>query len=256
MKIAVCSLYINPWYRDIVKYGKISLEKYCDKHDYDFYYETEETKNGVYDAKREIPWYKILFILKLLKNKEYDYIVWNDADSQIVNYEKKLESFITNEMGDKDILTARDWNSVLNTGTIFIRNTDFSRDLLQNVWDNKHPFRADLHEQASLGEIYTRNENGEQDHIVILPHHRQNEFLTYWYSYYPGQCFIFHASRCSHDRKGFIFTMDMFCTVKMDEETEEQYLDRQDWLNTSRAREDINYYLKGGQRRNFSARLS
>jgi hypothetical protein len=94
MRIAVCSLYINSWYREIVKYGKISLEKYCHKHGYDFIYETEDTHNGVYDSKRDIPWYKILLLLKVMQ-KDYDYVIWNDADSQIVNYDKKLETFIS-----------------------------------------------------------------------------------------------------------------------------------------------------------------
>jgi hypothetical protein len=252
MRIAVCSLYIGVEYRDIVKYGKISLEKYCEKHGYDFIYETEETPGGVYDSKRDIPWYKIPLLLKVMQ-KEYDFVVWNDADSQIVDYDKKLETFIS-EMEDKDLLVACDWESVLNTGTMFIRNSGYSQSLLQAVWDNKQPFRANLHEQASLGDIYTRNELNAQSHVIILPLHRQNEFLTYWYSYYPGKCFIVHATRCAHDRAGFIFTMDMFCTVKMEEESEEQYQDRLDWLATDRARADINHYLKGGARRNLSDR--
>ena len=43
----------------------------------------------------------------MLQKKEYDFVIWNDADSQIVDYDKKLETFIS-EMGDKDILVARD----------------------------------------------------------------------------------------------------------------------------------------------------
>lgn len=252
MKIAVCSLYIGVEYRDIVKYGKISLEKYCDKHGYDFIYETEETIGGVYDAKRDIPWYKILLILKVMQ-KEYEFVVWIDADSQIVNYDKKLETFIS-EIGDKDLLVVRDWKSILNTGTMFIRNSEYSRTLLQAVWNNKQPFRTDLHEQASLGDIYIRNELDAQSHVIILPLHRQNDFLTYWYSYYPGQCFIVHATRCAHDRASFIFTMDMFCTVKMEEESDDQYKDRLNWLVTDRARADIEHYLVGGARRNLSVR--
>jgi hypothetical protein len=157
-------------------------------------------------------------------------------------------------MGDKDFLVARDWQSVLNTGAVFIRNSEFSRTLLQAVWDNDHPFRAEIHEQASLADIYTRNHLDSQSHIIILPHYRQNEFLTYWYSYFPDQCFIVHATRCADDRLGFIFTMDMFCTVKMEEESDAQYQDRLDWLATNRSRVDIDHYLSGGERRNFSAR--
>lgn len=254
MKIAVCSLYINPWYREIVKYGQRTLEKYCRKHGYDFIYETEETPEGVYDKKRPIPWYKIQLLLKVMQNSEYDFVVWNDADSVIVNYDKKLEDFITRDLLTKDVLVARDWQSTLNTGTMFVRNCNYSRVLLQTVWDNTWEFDANLHEQASLGDLFTRNILNTQEHIVILPLNRQNYFLTYWYSYLPNQCFIVHATRCSHDRTGFVFTMDMFCTVKMDEESEEQFKDRMNWMQTNRCISDIEHYRGGGIRRNLTAR--
>jgi hypothetical protein len=253
MKIAVCSLYINPWYRDIVKYGKKSMEIYCAKHGYDFIWETEDTIDGVYDGSRPIPWFKILLLLKVM-DKEYDFIVWNDADSQILDYDTKLESFIENDLGNRDILVAKDWMSTLNTGTMFIRNCTWSRDMLTFVWNNKSLFDPSLHEQASFGDLYTRNVMSARDRVVVLPLESQNKFLTYWYSYIPGRCFIFHATRCSHDRLGFIFTMDMFCTVKMDEETDEQYRDRMNWLHTDRCLQDIVHYQNGGQRRNLSAR--
>jgi hypothetical protein len=254
MKIVVCSLYINDWYRDIVKYGKISLEKYCQKHGYDFVYETESSPNAVYDGTRDIPWFKVKLILKLLQNKEYDFIVWNDADSVITNDKIKLEDKITKYLGDKDVLVAKDWMSTLNTGTMFIRNTQFSKDILQETWNNKEDFPADLHEQASLGDIYTRNVLKSQEHIVVLPNCLQNEFLTYWHSFNPS-CFIVHATRCSHDRTGFVFTMDMFCPVKMEEETVRQYNSRLLWMcDNEKIQEDIQHYLSGGQRRNLTAR--
>jgi hypothetical protein len=255
MKIAVCSLYINNWYRDIVKYGKITLKNYCEKYGYDFIYETEKTNDTVYDGKRDAPWYKIQLLLKVLSNPEYDFVIWNDADSMIVSDDKNLEHFIEKYLGDKDILVARDWQSILNTGTMFIKNSDFSKKILQLTWDNTHEFNTTLHEQASLGDLYTRNVIGCKDHIVVLAHHLQNEFLTYWYSYYPTGCFIVHITRCAHDRPGFIFTMDLFCPIKMDEESQEQYEKRRKWLTTQEiCRADIDHYKNGGQRRNSSAR--
>lgn len=60
--------------------------------------------------------------------------------------------------------------------------------------DNTKPYDRSLHEQASLGEIYTLNENNEE------------------------------------------------------------FQDRQDWLETDRSRLDIEHYLNGGQIRNLTAR--
>jgi hypothetical protein len=240
-----------------VKYGKRSLELYCAKHGYEFVWETEETKDGVYvEGDRDIPWYKIKLLQKCLDSSDADFIVWNDADSIIVNPDIKLEDIITEHLGDKDVLLAKDWLSTLNTGTMFLRNCDYTKALLQKIWDNTGEFDATLHEQASLGDLYTRNVFNTQERVVVLPLHLQNKFLSYWYSYYPEQCFIVHATRCSHDRMGFVHTLDMFCPLRMDEETKEQHLDRLSWMNSvERCRGDIKYYLDGeGVRRNLSAR--
>jgi hypothetical protein len=32
-------------------------------------YETEDTENGLYDEKRDYPWYKIQLLLKVLKTR-------------------------------------------------------------------------------------------------------------------------------------------------------------------------------------------
>lgn len=254
MKIIVCSLYINPWYREIVKYGKLSIERYCRKNKYTFMYETESTPGGVYDAKRDIPWYKVLLLLKIMNTVECDFVVWNDADSMIINYDKKLEHIIENDLGKKDILVARDCHSILNTGTMFLRNCEYTKQVLQAIWDNEMDFDKNLHEQSSLTSLYNKNLLNLHNNMEILPLYRQNDFLTYWYTYLPDKCFIVHATRCSHDKIGFIFTMDMFCTIQMDEETVVQYLDRVDWLMTNRCLEDIQTYRNGGNRRNLTAR--
>ena len=34
MKIIVCTLAINDWYQDIVRYGLRNLKKYCNTHNY------------------------------------------------------------------------------------------------------------------------------------------------------------------------------------------------------------------------------
>ncbi len=257
MKIVVCSLYINPWYREVVKYGKRSLENYCAKHGYDFVWETEETEDGVYPpgAERDVPWYKIQLLLKCMANSDADFVVWNDADSMIVDPERKLEDMITKHLGNNDILVAKDWLSVLNTGTVFVRNCEYSKQLLTLTWDNKGDYASNLHEQASLADLYERNVYDAQEHVVVLPIHLQNEFLSYWYTYWPGQCFIIHATRCAHNKMGFIFTIDMFCPLKMDEETEEDRAGRIEWMNDAKAcREDIDWYLSGGEQRHFSKR--
>jgi hypothetical protein len=257
MKIAVCSLYINDWYREIVKYGKKTLDLYCEKHGYYFIYETEEMKDNVFvkfresEPHRDIPWYKIKLLQKISEQEsEFEFVVWIDADATICNPDITLESFIEKYLTpDKDILLGRDPNSSLNTGVMFIRNTEFSRKLLTCIWNNTDgDYQKNLHEQAALGELYLKNYEGCAEKMIVLDPSFQNEFLTYWYSYYPG-IFIYHATRCAHDRKGFVFTIDMYTPIKMDEESEEQFQYRNKWLTTeSECRKDIDYALANNTR--------
>lgn len=265
MAVVICSLYINEWYRNIVKYGKISLEHYCEKHGYTFYSETEHTPNGIYSGKyiencyenRDIPWYKIALLRRVFEQyMNADYIVWIDADSQIVNYDITIPEIMDMYSCGRDILVARDAKNIINTGVIILKNTLYSYDLLRRVWENTQTIDPQTHDQGSLISLYTRNDSFEQDHITILPLYLQNIFLSYWYMYYPGQCFIMHIMKQSHHNVyDFLFTMDMFCTVKMQEETPEQFKARQRWLCTEElCRADIEHYRQGGSRRNASAR--
>ena len=244
MKIAVCTLHINDWYTEVVKYSIKNMGDYCKKHNYDFIVD-----NSVDDKQRDCPWYKIKLLLKILEAGIHDIVVWIDADSHIMNSRITLESIMTKYMGDKDILLSREVGNILNTGVMFVKNSEFCKMILEKTWDNKMEFRSDLHEQASLGALYEENIDNSKDHIVILEPNLQNVFLTYWFSYYPTDCFIFHATRCSHEMDGFIFLMDRFCPIKMDEETDEQYKWRMNWLtDTKICRDNVDKWLNGGQR--------
>lgn len=263
MKVAICTLAINEWYQEIVKYGVKTLELYAKRHGYDFYNDT-----SVYDAAlpasqapralpavRPLPWYKIKAIQKILP--QYDYVFWIDADGFIMKPEQSIKYFIDIFLRekDKDILIGRDWNNPLNTGVMVIKNTPFTNTLLEAVWNNKNEFDANFHEQASLGEIYEKNRFNSQNHIEVLPLNSQNVFYSYWSAYYPDRQFFMHIARCVHDRTGFMYTMDLYCPIKMEEETEEDYQERLKWLNSEEiCRKDIDEAMKGGPRNRKSRR--
>lgn len=239
-KIAVCSLYINEWYRYITKYGKKTLENYCTKHGYDFFFETEETVDGVYDKSRDIPWFKIQLILKIMRNHpEYDYIVWNDADSLIINDNIRFEDIINVYLpANYDMLLGPDQNTALHTSTMFVKNSSKCREILEKTWNNDSNFDVNFHEQASLSDLYTRNVDNCKDFIHVLPQYMQNMFNTYW-SMFTVNCFIFHAARCAHDKKGFLYTIDLFCPIRMDEDTDETFEQRRKFITDQALITDI-----------------
>lgn len=239
MRITVCTLAYNDWYREIVKYSIENMRNYCKNHGYEFFCDIEDKFD------REPPWYKILLIKKLLS--DCDYCVWIDADTQILKMEVKLEYFIEKYLGKKDVLVGTQLGNVLNTGVMFFRNCNDNIKLLDLIWNNDSSnFDIHFHEQSSFSNIYTRNLQEYQNRIVILGPNLQNEFLSYWFMYYPNSCFIMHAARCAHDREGFIFTMDLFCPIKMIEENEEQYLSRLEWMkDEKKCRKTIDSWISG-----------
>lgn len=236
LKIAVCTLCINDWYYEIVKYGVKTIRLYAEKHGYDFH-----ICNDVYEScveKRDYPWYKIKCIQKILP--DYDYVFWIDADGFVMKNNIMVEDYINEYMMslDKtyDLLIADDGNFRVNTGMMILKNSPFIFSLLNLIWINKHNFDKSFHEQASLSEIIDNNRLNCKHKIYIIPKEKRYVFFGYWAEYYPNKHFFMHIARCAHDRSGFVLTLDNFCPIKMDDdsddESDEEYNTRIKWLNT------------------------
>lgn len=248
MKIAICTLAINDWYFDIVRYCVKTIENYAKLHKYDFF-----ICNDIYDGKRDYPWYKILGIQKILV--QYDYVVWIDADCHVMRPELSVDYFMNNYMYNYDLLCTKDWNCTLNTGMMILRNTPFVHALLELVWTNKEPFDEKFHEQASMGQIYDSNRLESRSKIRVLPIEEQHVFYSYWTNYRPNRSFLFHAARCSHDPLGFIYTVDCYCPIPMDEDEPGEFTKRLEWLNDeAEIIKDIEDCIKTGNRFNKSSR--
>jgi hypothetical protein len=256
MNITVCTLAINDWYQDIVKYAVSNLKNYCETHNYKFVidYGISDT---VYDKSRQEPWYKILLIEKLLIHTDSEYIVWIDADCQIMNPEIKLEYFINKYFDSSDIeLVLTQDNNVFNTGVMFIKKSDFNKKLMKRIWDNTDGnFFKDFQELTAFADLYENNID-IKNHVKIIPYGLKDELVVYWGNYYPGEHFLLHSARCTFDRIAFMYMMDLFYIYKLEEETEDQYKKRLEWINNkSICRSDIDKWLVGENiSRNYSMR--
>lgn len=251
MKITVCTLAIGDMYKTAVKYSIINMKNYCKIHGYDYY-----DDESMFDGLRPACWYKIKLLEKVLSTTDTDYAIWIDADTHILNMDKKLESFIETHITNEHILVAKEGrsNTILNTGVMFVKNTSKSLEILSDIWNNKGDFDPDFHEQASFCNLWEKSDI--KDYVKILPPWHQNEFLTYWFMYYPDSCFILHLTRCSNNMERFFAMMDLFCPVKMDEEGQTEYEERVKWLkSTEESRNDIDKWLQGGGRHFISKRF-
>ena len=237
MKIAVLTIYSGEKFIEDTKYGRRVLVDYCKKHNYDFIDDSTVTK----DHDREIQWSKILLIqkyLKYIKDGEdkpyYDYLVWIDADIFIMNPDITIESIIERLMNNKHIMYSKDFGGWVNNGVIFIKNTKEALDYFVESWNHTTQI---CREQGSMDYIWRINWNNCQSILEITQN--QREYNPVWHEYEYGQ-FIIHFPGCGEPvRKpnSLKMMMDMFCPIKMDEETEDAYLERIRWLKEDAERE-------------------
>jgi hypothetical protein len=134
MKIGICSLTIGEKYKETTKWTTQNKINYCAKHNYTFI-----DDESIYDASKPIPFSKLLLLKKYLK--DFDYLVWIDADILIMNNNITIESFIE-RYKNYDQITGSDWK-MQNTGVWIVKNTDFSFSFLQAVWDNEYDIHGD-----------------------------------------------------------------------------------------------------------------
>lgn len=219
-KIGVCSLTIGDEYKKITKYGRKTKVLYCEKNGYDFFDEED-----VVDTTRPLTWSKIKIIQRHLPS--YDYIVWIDGDTLIMNDKIKLDNLINFDMKEKDIMIAQDY-TMINTGVMFIKNTEWTINFLNLVYNQTDFINHSNHEQAAFSHILDKNIFDAKYHIKVLPLQEQNKINSYWYTYQFNNCFILHFPGYWKDGQdyGLSQALNDYCPIQKDDETEETYRKR------------------------------
>ena len=122
-------------------FSKVSFpnkKRYCDLHSYDFLCFKEKL------SSRPASWIKILYLQRFLK--KYDWILWTDADSYVINGDRRIEEFID---PSKDLVVCEDDVGV-NFGVFLIKNSDWSNWLLSEIWDFKKSAISKFLEKCSM----------------------------------------------------------------------------------------------------------
>ena len=242
MKITLATIAINPWYREIVKYSLKNTREYCQKHGYTFYLLTEDDPI-VEDRFKHPAWYKMKLIRYLIEQADSEYIFWLDADSQILKTDERLEYFFEKYISEtgKELALVREYP--INTGVMLIRCSEYNYKLMDDIWNNKNEYNKDFWDQGSLQEIYNRDES-VRDHLHVINFGEQDELVTYWSGYYPKKSFIIHLARCAFNTLDFMYMMDSYYQGKLEEETEDQFFARTEWIrNIELCRRDINKWI-------------
>lgn len=229
--IAVCTLRLGDEYKKITHYGHVTKETYCRIHGYDLR-DDEDT----YDPSRPYAWSKVKLMQKCLEERKedrsnkYDYIVWIDADTFIMNNDYKLEEFIVDLSGGRDVMLATD-KEMINSGVIFMKNTSWSRLFLQTLWNHTDFLHANNWEQNAIIHMFDNNEIACKENMAVLPKELQTRFNSYHGLYRPGQ-FLVHLAGCFRDDKshGLEKMMDQFCPLRMAHDSDEGYAWRMRFL--------------------------
>lgn len=159
-KIALVTFYDN-YSEDIREISLSNKEKYAKKHGYELFVGDKE----VYNLRQGRPsaWTKFKLIEKTLPN--FDYVVWFDADTVVVNDTIRIEDIIDDK---HDLFYSKDENDI-NSGIFIIKNTSWARSYLMNAWDQDwlvqgdHPFK---YEQRAIH--YMHGVESMKEHAVTL----------------------------------------------------------------------------------------
>lgn len=128
MKIALAMAYDDSdrWGIAYNRLGDISAANkkgYAEKWGYDLVVQREKK-----DPEREMHWAKISTLIEILPG--YDWVFWTDADSLVMNYNKKIEQHLDDSY---DVIFNQDANG-LNTGHFFVRNSAWSLAFLKECY--------------------------------------------------------------------------------------------------------------------------
>lgn len=132
MRIIVIQLFTDN-IKELGQYSSNKMKNYCEKYNYDY-----KCFANSLDETRHPAWSKIKAILTFLENKDYDWIWFIDIDAFVINDSYKLEEIIeTYARNDKDIIfTDQKYRRNINSGSMLVKNTEFSKQLFLEVYDN------------------------------------------------------------------------------------------------------------------------
>ena len=133
MKICICSAATaNLEYQ--YKYTNFLKRKYCEKHGYDFVFDSiEADKKLSYHHRKDM-------ILRLMEN--YDWVMWTDVDVWINDFNKSIEDLIPEDENINLVLSrdhfefsnARVWHQCyINSGVLLFKSCEASKKMIQ-LW--------------------------------------------------------------------------------------------------------------------------
>lgn len=187
-------------YCDTVSFGTRSKELYAKKQGYDLIIAREPIREafGILEERPlEAAWTKVALISQFLE--EYDWVFWSDADSAILDLNRRLEEFLD---PDYDIIACdirpddleigpMKKEQELNTGEVFYKNSERTKSLLFETWLCHSTVTPGAFEQQWINQ--TLHRNGWEESVKVYPQKAFNtppelftegDFIMHLYGYH------------------------------------------------------------------------
>lgn len=106
--------------------------QYANKYGYYLFDESEHL-----DHSRPPSWSKITAARRLLMEENCTWVWWLDADTVIMNSEKRVEDFLPTSDAPQDLILSQDNLGGYNAGGWLIRNSPYALEFLEEWWNKK-----------------------------------------------------------------------------------------------------------------------
>lgn len=190
---------ISAYTKDIKELSDISFDSY---YNYCKNNNIELERFEITETERPPSWYKIKLILKQF-DLGYEYVMWVDADTLLVNNEFNIKNIIDNV---SQIYLCDDFNGI-NCGVMIWKKTDITKNILNKMWELTNFIYHGWWEQAAFRYLYDNDYNNIKSIVKKIPQKIMN---SYDYKLYGKTCedgqvteesFIFHLPGIPNNKR-------------------------------------------------------
>lgn len=119
-------------YVNYIRYHNENFKSYADKHGYDYKYEHNYNQN----LNTNPYWYKIYLVKYYLDTNLYDYVMWVDSDTMILDDSIDLNAYLNSYSSDLFFCDDNQLIEKINAGIFVIKNSKNGKQYLNDCINN------------------------------------------------------------------------------------------------------------------------
>eukprot|EP00928_Gymnodinium_smaydae_P013353 TRINITY_DN14874_c1_g5_i1.p1 TRINITY_DN14874_c1_g5~~TRINITY_DN14874_c1_g5_i1.p1 ORF type:complete len:368 (+),score=39.44 TRINITY_DN14874_c1_g5_i1:68-1171(+) len=119
----------SPYFSQICKIAHNNFQQYSERHGYRLLF--HDTVIPGCDG-RSPAWHKVRALQDTMRQEGVEMVFWMDADSLFMNMDKPLADVLPSD--GKEMSIVGDHNAFLNSGHFVLRNSEWSKRLLEEAW--------------------------------------------------------------------------------------------------------------------------